>query len=480
MNRQELPKGLTAQFLQQREAICAPATPLTFGKGSASRSAIAIIRATGSHTKNGTPIFSALGDTFKTQSGKTAAALKPRISHYGLLAAENYEIDDVVFIRFDAPASFTGEDAFEIHCHGNPLIVENILQLLLRLGFRMATPGEFTRRAYLNGKLALDAAQAISEIIDAQSAEALKAARRLKSGSFRHELLQLRSDLMNLSADLNAELDFIDEDIAFATLDTKLKIVRSVRERALKLKRDAERFDALRGGVHIAIVGPPNAGKSSLMNRLLGEERAIVSEIAGTTRDYLDAELELAGFNVRLFDTAGLRESDDAIEKIGIERTRTLMQRAHIIVNLHDGGASKAALHAHADLPDTAVVVDAINKEDSLSPVWRALRQTAYNNLIFISAKTGTGIDSLLEQLSGLIRERAPQEALPLNAWQQQVLGEIATGLENTLLALTTHELPEIIAHTVGTALEHIAELSGDISNDDILGRIFSRFCIGK
>jgi len=480
VDRHELPTGLAANFSQEREAICAPATPISFGKGGAQRSALAIIRATGSHTQSGASIFSALGDAFKTRAGQTAAELKPRIAYYGLLAAEKHEIDDVVFLRFNAPASFTGEDAFEIHCHGNPLIVQNILQLLMRLGFRMATPGEFTRRAYLNGKLELDAAQAISEIIDARSVEGLKAAQRLKSGSFRHELLQLRSSLMNLSADLNAELDFIDEDIAFATLETKLKIVRSVRERALKLKRDAERFDRLRGGVHIAIVGPPNAGKSSLMNRLLGEERAIVSEIAGTTRDYLDAELELAGFNVRLFDTAGLRESDNAIEKIGIERTRALMQRAHIIVNLHAGAAGDTTLQTHAGLPEAAIVVDVVNKEDLLSTAWLAARKSTQHNLIFISAKTGAGIDSLLNILSGFIHENAPQEALPLNAWQQQALGDIAAILESTIAALTAHELPEIIAHTVGSALERIAELSGEIANEDILGRIFSRFCIGK
>jgi tRNA modification GTPase len=341
------------------DPICAPATV------AGGRAAIAIIRASGSGSQN-LSIFSAVSGLFQTNAGKIAAELKPRIAYYGRIVENGQTVDDVVFIRYSGNASFTGEDSFEIHCHGNPLLVRQILALLYSRGFRAAEPGEFTRRAYLNGKLDIDGAQAIAEIIDARNGEALKAARRLKSGSFRRGMLLLRSALMNLLADLNAELDFIDEDISFATLETKLKILADTAATVRGLRQEAERFDAFKDGVHIAIVGKPNAGKSSLMNRLLGEERSIVSEIAGTTRDYIEGELTLAGFNVRLFDTAGLRAaSDDPIEQLGMERTRELIARAHLCITLIDGSTALQA-DENADYGNDVPQIAVINKLDAL------------------------------------------------------------------------------------------------------------------
>ena len=300
------------------------------------RAAISVIRASGSG------VFATADVLFQTSLGKKPSALKPRVAHYGSITAGDDTLDDVLFLKFEGLSSFTGEDSFEIHCHGNPVIVRKILELLYATGLRPATPGEFTRRAYLNGKLDIDGAQAVGEIIEARNGESLKAARRLKAGAFRSGMLGLRSALMNLLADLNAELDFIDEDITFAAHDAKVRILNETISAVEKLSVDAERFESLKDGVNIAIIGKPNAGKSSLMNRLLGEERSIVSDIAGTTRDYIEAELSIGGFNARLFDTAGLRDtSDDPIEKIGIERTRELISRAHICIHLVDGSAPR-------------------------------------------------------------------------------------------------------------------------------------------
>lgn len=431
------------------------------------RSAIAVIRASGAG------VFQNLGGIFLTKAGKSAVDLPPRSTHYGFIYDGNEIVDDVLFLKFQGTASFTGEDSFEIHCHGNPLIIRRILDTLYRQGFQPAAAGEFTRRAYLNGKLDVDGAQAIAEIIEARNHEGLKAARRLKSGSFRSGLLTLRSQLMNLLADLNAELDFIDEDISFATLETKLNILADAVKTVENLAGEAERFETFKDGVNIAIVGRPNAGKSSLMNRLVGEERSIVSDIAGTTRDYIEAELTIAGFNVRLFDTAGLAQnSNDPIEKIGIERTRDLMARAHILLRLIDGSAPPVG---DAPLPDAAAqTLTVINKADIL----HAERQGA--GALLISAKTGAGIAELVSAMERYITERAPTNALPLNAWQREILRRIAGRLETASEALRAHELPEVITHTVQFAVQDIAALTGEITNEDILGRIFSRFCIGK
>lgn len=451
--------------------ICAPAT------AAGTRSAIALVRASGGRDGR---LFAAVSALFQSRSGKPLTQLSPRQAHYGTFGTPGAPIDDVLLTRFDAPASFTGEDSLEISCHGNPIIIRSILEALHASGVRYAEPGEFTRRAYLNGKLGLDAAQAIGEIIEARSHLSLKAAQRLQQGSFRREMLLLRSELMNLLADLNAELDFIDEDISFASKEAKLNVLGQVQARAERLVRDAERFEILKGGLHIAIVGVPNAGKSSLMNRLLGRDRSIVSEVAGTTRDYIEAEVEIAGVNIRLFDTAGLRtDAGDAIEQIGIERTRELMHRAHLCVLLVDGSAprTESAFNEADSLEASKIFV--LNKADILHPSWQK-DGNAENPLLRISARTGEGIEALHAAIAAFIEARTPPDALPLGSWQRHRLQHLGQLVDRARSTMESNELPEVITHTVQAAVDVIGELTGEISSDDILGRIFSRFCIGK
>ncbi len=453
--------------------ICAPATP------AGARSALAVIRASGKPDSAGS-IFERLGTSFTTRSNKTAAELSPRKAYYGYLNDAEGIIDDVIFTRFDGKSSFTGEDSFEISCHGNPLILRRILTLLYSLGFRAAEPGEFTRRAYLNGKLDLDAAQAVAEIIEARSVVSLKAAQRLAQGSFRREMLKLRSELMNLLADLNAELDFIDEDISFSTRETKLRLLADTEKKARHLVAEAERFETMKSGFHIAIVGAPNAGKSSLLNRFIGKDRSIVSEIAGTTRDYIEAEMEIAGVNIRLFDTAGLRDdSSDKIEQMGMERTLELMNRAHLLILLLDGSQARTSGTLTAGIAGAAQRITVVNKSDILHSSWHDL-PVSEGAPLFISARTGQGIDELLRRIGGIIEEKTPPDALPLSLWQRHLLAGIADRLQAAADAVREQELPEVITHIVNQAVEKIAELTGEISSDDILGRIFSRFCIGK
>lgn len=446
--------------------ICAPATP------TGARSAIAVIRASGGREGK---IFAALREHFTTAQGKHATQLKPRIAHYGYFTDGDEIIDDVLLVRFDAPHSFTGEDAFEISCHGNPLIVGRILEVLYALGFRKAEPGEFTRRAYLNGKLSLDAAQAIGEIIAARSRSLLRSAQQLQRGAFRNALYALRSELMNLVADLHAELDFSDDDIAFADQEKKLTLLSNMATRTRMLAIDAERLETFKDGVNVVIVGAPNAGKSSLLNRLLGHERSIVSAIPGTTRDYIEAEFELSGFPVRLFDTAGLRKAESgSIEEIGIGRTRELMNRAHIIIVLVDGSEPSGEHPFAVSVENNAPRLCVVNKCDTLHADWTA------QPFLQISAKTGAGLEKLRQELAAMVAQLAPTDALPLSLWQRQNLADIAEILRQAMATVEAREVPEVTVHIVEQALERIAELTGEISSEDILGRIFSRFCIGK
>jgi len=442
------------------DAICALST-------APGRAAIAIIRASGEG------VLKAVEDFFFPKNKKSIHGLKARVTHYGTLEENGTLIDDAIFIPFTGTSSFTGEESFEIHCHANAIIIRRILEILYKRGVRPAAPGEFTRRAYLNGKLDIDAAQAIQEIIDAKNIASLNAAHLLQRGAFRTNLLGLRSLLLNLLADLNAELDFIDEDIAFATLDKKINTITGVQEHIHQLLEDSRRFSAYKDGVHIAIVGEPNAGKSSLMNRLLGEERSIVSDIAGTTRDYIEGELTLAGLNARLFDTAGLNpKSQDPIERMGIDRTQELIRKAHIVLHLIDG--SKADAPRPLQISSGATLFRVVNKIDIL------YAPDKEKNTLYISAKTGEGIPDLLIAMEKHIYGNLPQNVLSLNEWQREILSRIHATLVDAKKALLEEELPEVVTHLVDNAVQLIATLTGQVSSEDVLGRIFSRFCIGK
>jgi tRNA modification GTPase len=474
------PKNTTASSRERyntaepsTDFICALSTP-----GGSVRSAIGVIRATGKAEKKDN-IFEQLEGFIRLRRNKSLRDLTARVAYYAELISDGEIIDDVVFIKFDGPASYTGEDSFEIHAHGNPLIIRQILAALYARGFRPAEPGEFTRRAYLNGKLDIDSAQAVAEIIEARNGETLRAARRLKSGQFRKDMLAMRSALMNLLADLNAELDFIEEDISFASMTAKLQVLGGLRKLVTQLRENAVRFESLKSGVRIAIIGPPNAGKSSLMNRILGEDRSIVSDVAGTTRDYIETEVEIAGFNARLIDTAGLHdETTDQIERMGIERTKDLMLNAHLCIILNDGSKTKVTGPAIEStlLTLTAPTLQVVNKSDIIHASWRM----DTGEEILISARTGEGVDELLAEIGAVIQRLTPTDALPLNLWQLQLLGELADLLERAQQALEAGELPEVISHVVGQATARVADLTGEIHSEDILGRIFSRFCIGK
>lgn len=394
--------------------------------------------------------------------------------HYGEIVAEDGAlIDDVVLSLFRAPHSYTGEESVEISCHGSAVIVAALLDRLIGLGARMAEPGEFTRRAYLAGRLDLSQAEAVADLIAARSEAALRLARQQMRGDYSSSLEALRAELLRLSALVELELDFSEEDVEFAD---RGQLAATMEEISAELKRLEESFqlgNALREGVLVAIVGEPNVGKSTLLNRLAGDKRALVSEIAGTTRDTIEERIRIEGVEFRLVDTAGLHETSDRIEQLGIERTHTAIERAHIVLHLIDEqtnnnniqftlqeGQHYLRVRNKCDLPQT----DA-KSEDAL-----------------ISAKTGAGIEELRHLLRSKVDTTALEQgsAIVSNSRHLEALHEAREGLQRALEALHNHLPSDLLAEELRTVAHPLGTITGAITSDDILHSIFSNFCIGK
>lgn len=456
-----------------QEPICAIATP-------PGRSAIGVIRCSGEK------IFPIIEKFFSTPRGKVILKEKPRYALYGNFTDGKELIDEVILIPFVSPNSYTGEDMVEIHAHGNPIILQKILKVLLSHGFRPALPGEFTKRAYLNRKIDLTQAEAIKAIIEAKAERELQQALNLRQGSFRKEILSFRSELLNLIADINAELDFIDEGLTFSAKETKLRQLEELLEKTNSLILLAERTQRYRHGFEVAIIGAPNAGKSSLLNRICGEERAIVSDIPGTTRDYLESEITLDGISFTFLDTAGIRAHvQDLIEKQGIERSLKKAQVADIIIFLIDGSIEKEKalpeeiLSVLSQTPEK-IIFSVINKKDILH---ESMKELAFlpGEVLYLSLKTGEGFVELLEKLKEKAQEKMPHgDALLLAPWQIELLKKLKEHLIKSKNFIELDEYPEIISAELNLALDALAEITGEIQSEEILGRIFSRFCIGK
>ncbi len=393
--------------------------------------------------------------------------------HFGALYEGEELLDEVVVSLFHAPHSYTGEESVEISCHGSHYIQQRILTALCRLGARMATAGEFSSRAFLNGRLDLSQAEAVADLIAAESQAAHTLALRQMRGHYSQALDALHDRLLHLSSLLELELDFSEEDVEFAD---RGQLAATMEEISAELKRLEESFqlgNALREGVLVAIVGEPNVGKSTLLNRLAGDERALVSEIAGTTRDTIEERIRIEGVEFRLVDTAGLHETSDRIEQLGIERTHAAIERAHIVLHLIDGqtnndnipftlqeGQHYLRVRNKCDLPQT----DA-KSEDAL-----------------ISAKTGAGIEELRHLLRSKVDTTALEQgsAIVSNSRHLEALHEAREGLQRALEALHNHLPSDLLAEELRTVAHPLGTITGAITSDDILHSIFSNFCIGK
>lgn len=437
------------------DTIAAIATPP--GEG-----AIALIRISGPETPK---ILSAI---FKP-AGKPAS---PRFATLGTIHESGETRDEVLLTTFRAPSSFTGEDVAEIACHGGVLLAAHILKLILRHGARAADPGEFSQRAFINGKMDLTRAEAVMDIIRARTPLALRAAAHQLEGRLGDEILALRNQVLTTVAHLEAWIDFPDEDIDPASGKALMDQIQGTLSNIQTLLASADEGRVLREGVRVAIVGSPNAGKSSLLNRLLGMERAIVSAIPGTTRDTIEETACLHGILFRLTDTAGLRETSDPVEQEGVARSGRALEQADIVLHVIDGTLSIDP----PQLADRELLV--ANKCDLLAPganlPIRALR---------ISSRTGEGLEMLVNAMLetvGVAHLGSSPTLAAINSRHQALLEKAASALTRALTLLETKEPAELAAVELRASLDALGQIVGATDTEDILGEIFSRFCNGK
>jgi len=405
----------------------------------------------------------------------TGCCLQPRRATLVRLHDETGAVlDEAVATLFVAPASFTGEDTVEFSCHGGMLVTQRVLQRLFACGARPAEPGEFSRRAFENGRLDLTQAEAIMDIISAGSDLALRAAQNQLQGAISRQVEAAEDELLGVAAHLAAYIDFPDEDIEPASLLSLQEGLASVEKRLRHLLQTADTGRFLREGVRTAIVGAPNVGKSSLLNLLLGYERAIVSETAGTTRDTIEESVSLGGLCLRLIDTAGLRESDDELELAGMERSRRAGASADLLLEVAD--ASRAPVESH--LPETgARRLLILNKCDLPEhPEW------AGREALRLSCRTGEGREALEQTLSSLfLCESGEGDTLAaINARHRYALQEALEALTRAGESLNAGESPELTDIDLREALEALGSITGRLDTEDILDRVFSTFCLGK
>ncbi len=511
--------------------ICAPATIPGTG-------AISIIRVSGEDSL-------AIADKVIDVKGESLSETEGYRLRYGTIFADDGSVlDNVIVSVFRAPHSYTGENSVEISCHASRFIVNAVLELLVNAGARIAAPGEFTRRAFVNGKMDLAQAEAVADVIASQSAAAHRVAMNQLKGGFSSELKTLREKLLTMTSLLELELDFSEEDVEFASRSELGALVEETLAHIVRLTDSFSRGNAIKNGVPVAIVGATNTGKSTLLNALLGEERAIVSDIAGTTRDTIEETLNLGGVMFRFIDTAGIRETDEVVEKKGIERTFKKLNEASIVLGMTDlsrgensvladaeyiwskvnacgagreflllvnkcdvdgiesvaagfagvgsragfagtgSGAGFAGTGSGAGYVETGSEAGCAGKAGKMARIEAALREKGIvAKMIPISAKTGSGLPELTEALAEIGRRITgdTDETLVTNIRHYEALSRAATALGRVRDGLKVATLPpDLIAQDLREALYHLGEIVGEISTDEVLGNIFRKFCIGK
>lgn len=422
-----------------------------FAIATAQGGAIGIVRVSG-------PLAITAADSiFKGRH--TLAYAKPQSLHFGNIVDKDEIVDEVLVSVFHAPHSYTGQDAVEISCHGSQFILGRICQLLADAGCRQATGGEFTKRAYLNGKLDLTQAEAVADLIASESAAQHRVAMSQMRGGISRKLTELRDRLLTMTSLLELELDFSEEHVEFAQRDQLLELALGIKAEIERLSNSFAAGNAIRNGIPVAIIGAPNVGKSTLLNALLGDDRAIVSDIQGTTRDVIEDTITIDGYLFRFIDTAGIRHTNDAIEKMGIERSMKAAARARTIILMRDPETDFPAL----DLRPDQTVIRVVNKSDAFQ------------------AKYGVGMDWLLQQLLASVPAHQESDILITSLRHKQALDLALADIERTLAALESGLSGDLVAEDLRQCLAHLAEiLGGAITPNEVLGSIFARFCIGK
>jgi tRNA modification GTPase len=413
--------------------------------------------------------------------------------HLGKIVDLNNEVvDEVLLSVFRAPHSFTMEDSIEISTHGSPYIVQRVLSLLLQAGARMAEPGEFTKRAYLNGRFDLVQAEAVADLIASQSSAAHRVAMQQMRGRFSSKIKQLREQLIHFASLLELELDFSEEDVEFADRTQLLSLLSEIKKVVHHLKESYKYGNVLKRGVPVAIVGKPNAGKSTLLNALLQEEKAIVSDIAGTTRDVIEDEITIEGITFRFIDTAGIRETSDTIEAIGVERARQKMKEASIILYLFDVNTVNIeevqdAIQEIENLNVSYILLgnktDMLSEHSKLTAIQEALKKESQVPFMFISAKNEKDVENLKSELLKRVQQweaSLQTDIIVTNARHYEFLEKAEQALSQAEYGLLSQLPSDLVAMDVRATLHFLGEITGEITTEDLLGNIFSKFCIGK
>jgi tRNA modification GTPase len=450
--------------IHQQEVICALATPSGVG-------AIAIIRVSG---------LGSIALVNSIFSGKNLENADTHTVHFGTIRSADEIIDEVLVTVFKTPKSFTKEDSIEISCHGSDYIIRQILKLLITKGARIARPGEFTQRAFLNGQFDLVQAEAVADLIAADSQASHKTALNQLRGGFSKKLASLRSELIHFASLIELELDFGEEDVEFAERADLHRLIHALLEAIAPLIESFDFGNAIKEGVPVAIIGSPNVGKSTLLNALLNEEKAIVTSIAGTTRDVIEDTIVLNGLKFRFIDTAGIRETVDLVESIGIERSRAAMEKADIVIFLFDSAETlKENQELAKSLPGDKEILYVLNKIDVNPELAQNLTEKG-PQIISISAQKQTGILTLTEKLVSVVHGQAAGDTVVTNLRHYEHLVKTHGALSDVINGLETGVTGDFLAQDIRLSLHHLGEITGTIVTDDLLDNIFSKFCIGK
>lgn len=413
---------------------------------------------------------------------KKISEQKTHTLHVGILKSEDAEIDEVVVAIFKGPRSFTGEDTIEISCHGSVYVQQQVINACVHAGARLARAGEFTQRAFLNGKMDLTQAEAVADIIVSNTAASQKTALNNIKGGFSHELAAMREKLISFSALIELELDFATEDVEFADRQKFFNLISELSYKVNKLIESFSLGNVIKNGVSVAIIGKPNAGKSTLLNVLLNEDRAIVSDIAGTTRDTIEEVMNIKGILFRLIDTAGIREhSLDVIENIGIEKSLEKMRSADIVLYIFDAAAETAdELESQLNLfkNERIKYLPVANKSENIEIESRFDKK----DIVFISAKNNSGIDHLKEMLfnATVHADTNAESNIVTNARHLESLKQISKSLAGIKEGLDAGIPGDLLSSDIRNALYYLGEITGEVTNEDKLDFIFSKFCIGK
>ena len=464
----------------QNDSIVALATPSGAG-------AISIIRVSGQDA------IQIGASVFKSIKNKDLTQQKTHTLHLGHIIDEGKTLDEVLISIFKGPNSYTGENTIEISCHGSTYIQQQIIQLLLRKGCRMADAGEFTLRAFLNGKLDLSQAEAVADLISSDNEASHQIAMQQMRGGFSNEIAKLREELLNFASLIELELDFAEEDVEFADRTQFHELLNRIE---FVLKRLIDSFavgNVIKNGIPVAIVGEPNVGKSTLLNALLNEERAIVSDIAGTTRDTIEDELNIGGIGFRFIDTAGIRETKDVVESIGIQKTFEKIEQAQVVLYLFESLKFKVSgseyiteIERVKNKYPLKPLVIVINKSDLISAeeTQSLVQQLETLNLkqILISAKQKTGIDELKNTLLSFVNTGALRnnETIVTNTRHYDSLLKALDEIQKVKFGLESNLSSDLMALDIKEALYHFGLITGQVTNDELLGNIFANFCIGK